>query len=1029
MRIKLILSIVCLFGISMMKLNAQTITVKGTVQSESGNVLSGVSVTSTGRSTSTDAAGKFSLVLNKAATITYSYVGYASQTVSYTQNSTVSITLKQSVTTDDAVVLIGYGSKKKNELSTSISSITSKEITSVPVADAAQALQGKVSGVTIVQGSGAPGGTGGTRMNIRGISSVTGTTNPLIVLDGYPLPDQGADNILNSFGINDIESISVLKDGAAKNIYGVRASNGVILITTKRGRIGKSSLDVQIYRGIQEAWTLPKMLNAREYAIANTEARIASGLAPLPKLLDYNAIEKQYGKGTNWLDQIFRRAAITNAALTASGGSDKAQFLFSVGYFKQDGIIRNTDFERYNLRFNGDVRVSERLKLGNNLTLTKTIEHSADTYSPFNSVVLLALTAPPTVKARNDDGTYAGGQSEDGFSEPNPVYQLEVPQNSNTKYRINGSVFGEVNITKGLKFKSTLGTDFVYQEIKSFNPATPSTGGRPNILTGYFEQRGLNQDYFIENTLTYDKKISDKHKINLVAAQNFQEANYSFLNASRSGTYNIPVLNNQVFIPTDLSQIGNGSGEGVGFRLYSYLTRASYDYDNKGFLAASIRADASTSFAPKNRVAYFPSISAAWDFSKENFMDQFRSINQLKLRASFAITGNQDLGGNGPGNPAYLQLINQSFQYTFGNSSGSGGTVPGAAVSGSFNPDIKWEKTREFNLGVDAGFYNNRMTVTVDVYKRKSPNQIFRVAPPLLSGTYEGVVYNTAVIENRGIDLTFKAEVLENKAVQWKTTLVAGTYKNNVASLGVGSPIDNGFQRITGGSLRTQAGFPINYFYGFVTEGIFQNYSEINKHAVQTAGTDPATSTAPGDIKFKDLNGDGVINDQDRTNIGNANPTFTYGFTNNFRYNNFELNVFIQGNQGNKVLNFTRWYTEGGVSNGNYSNAVLQRWTGEGSTNSFPRLTLNDPNGNSRVSDRFVEDGSYMRVKNVSFAYNFPSSWVKRAGVSSTQFYVSAQNLFTITNYSGLDPEVGGGVDIGFYPQARTYLAGIRIGL
>ena len=1029
MRIRIILSIVCLIGISVMKLNAQSITVKGTVQSSTGDPLSGVSITVSNKATSTDAAGKFSIDVNKGASVTYSYVGYASQTVAYTQNTTVNISLAQSVITDEDVVLIGYGSKKKNELSTAISSIGSKEITSVPVADAAQAMQGKVAGVVIVQGSGAPGGTGGTGIKIRGISSLTGSNNPLIVLDGYPLPDQRADNILNSFGTNDIESISVLKDGAAKNIYGVRASNGVILITTKRGRVGRTSVDVQVYRGIQEAWQLPSMLNAREYAIANTEARIASGLAPLPKLLDFNGIEQQYGKGTNWLDQIFRRAAITNATFSVSGGSEKAQYLISAGYFKQDGIIVNTDFERFNLRFNGDVKVSNRLKFGNSLTLTKTIEHPADTYTPFNSVILLALTSPPTVRAKNDDGSYAGGQSEDGFSEPNPIYQLEVPQNSNTKYRVNGNVFAEVNVFKGLKFKSVLGADFVYQEIKSFNPATPSTGGRPFLQTGFFTQTGFNPDYFLENSLTYDTKFGSLHKLNVVVAQNFQETRFSFVNASRAGTFNIPVLSNTVFVPADLSQIGNGSGEGISNRLISYLTRVSYDYANKGFFTASIRRDGSTSFAPANRFAYFPTVSGAWDFSKAAFLDNLKSVSQLKLRASYAITGNQQLANNGPNNPAYLQLINQSFQYTFGNSAGSGGTVQGAAVSGSFNPNIKWERTAEFNVGLDATMFKNRVTLALDVFQRKTKNLLLYVAPPLLSGAFESVPFNSGVLENRGIELTLGATVLENSPVEWTSNLVMTAYKNNVTSLGLSAPLDNGFARITGGSLRTQQGLPAQYFFGFVTEGIFQNYGEIAKHAVQTAGTDPTTSTAPGDIKFKDINSDGVINDKDRTNIGNANPNFTYGLTNNFKYKNFELNVFLQGSQGNKVLNFTRWYTEGGVSNGNYSNAVLQRWTGDGSTNSFPRLTLNDPNGNNRVSDRFVEDGSYLRVKNVTFAYNFPQTWVRKAGLSSTQFYVSGQNLITVTNYSGLDPEMGGSVDYGFYPQARTYLAGIRIGL
>ncbi len=1030
MRIKLILSAMCLIGILGMKVNAQSIVVKGVVQSNAGDVLSGVTIISPGKTSVSDGQGNFSVEIPKGTALTFSYIGMVSKTISYTQNSNVTITLIQEAATDEAVVVVGYGTKKRSELSTAVSSINSKEINSVVVADAAQALQGKVSGVTIVQGSGAPGGTGGTGIRIRGISSLTGTNEPLIVIDGYPLPDQGSNNILNSFGTGDIETITVLKDAAATAIYGVRASNGVIVITTKRGKAGRSNLGVQVYRGIQQAWKLPKSLDAKEYAILNTEARVASGLAPIAKLLDYKAIETQYGKGTDWLDLIFRRAAITNATINASGGSEKAQYAFSAGYFKQDGIVYKTDFERFNLRFNGDIKVSDRIKFGNSLTLTKIVERAADTYTPFNSVVILALTAPPTVKAKNDDGSYAGGQNDDDFAEPNPIYQLEVPQNVNNKYRVNASVYGEVKITKSLTFKTQVGGDFIYQEFKGFSPATPSSGGRPITITSYGSQKSFNTDYVIENTLAYSGSISAKHKITGLVGQSFQENRFSFLQGSRSGNFNLPVLNNQVFIPITLDQISNGGFDGIGSRFLSYFARLNYDFDNRGFFGFSLRQDASSFFAPKNRLAYFPAISAAWRLTKEPFLADVDWLNDLKVRGSFGYTGNPTLANNGPGNPAYLQLINQSFQYTFGNSNGATGTVPGSAVSRTFNPDIQWEKNEQLNIGIDAAVLKNRMNVSLDVYQRRSKNLILYVSPPLLSGTFESVPFNTGTMQNRGVDLTIGATVAQAKGFDWNSNLVLGAYKNEVISLGVSAPLDAGFTRITGGSRRTTQGSPADYFFGFVADGIFQSYDEIAKHAVQTAGTDPTTSTAPGDIRFKDLNNDGVINDKDRENIGNSNPTFTYGFTNNFKYKNFELNIFIQGSEGNRVLNFNRWYTEGGVSNGNYSNKVIGRWNGPGSSNDQPRLTLNDPNGNNRVSSRFVEDASYLRIKNVILAYNLPKSLLSKAKIAgNTQVYVSSQNLLTITNYTGFDPEVGGGVDYGFYPQARTIIAGIKFDL
>ena len=1007
---------------------AQAFQVTGKVKSKStGDALSGATVTIKGTTTvvTTDLMGSFSIkVAQKQASLVISYTGMKS--VVYSVNSkTAFIDVLMEESTSNEVVVVGYGTKKRRDLSSSVSSITSKDINSTPVSDAAQALQGKVSGVTIVQNSGAPGGTGGTRIRIRGISSITGTNNPLIVVDGYPLPDQNADNVLNSFGTGDIESIDVLKDAAAASIYGQRASNGVIMITTKRGKPGKSSLTVDIYRGIQEAWQLPSMSNAKQYSILNSEARIASGLSPIPKLADFNAIETQYGKGTNWLDEIFRKAAMQSVNITATGGSDKAQYLFSAGYYLQDGIIYKTDVERFNLRFNGDVKVNDHIKIGNSISMNKFTEHSADTYSPFNSVILLALMAPPTVSPRNSDGTYAGGNgSVDGFSEPNPIYQLEVPKNKYTKYRVNGNVFAEINLVKNLKFKALFGADFNYQEINNFSPATPSSGGSAFNLTNYSVQKGLYPDYLAEYTLAYDKTIHQKHKFNAVAGYTFQENKYSYVVAGRGGSFtqNIPVLNNQIFLPTDVSQTYNGAEDGVNKRAMSYFGRVNYDFDNRGFFAFSIRRDGTSNFAPGNKFATFPSFSAAWRLSQEPFMKHAKWIDELKVRGSFGYTGNPDVTGN-----AYIQSINQSFQYTFGNSSGSGGTVSGAAPSRTFNPNIKWEKNEQLNFGVDATAFNSSINMSLDVYQRRSIDLILYVAPPLVSGTYESVPFNTGIMQNRGIDLTFNAKILNSKGVNWNATVVAGTYKNKVVSMGLSAPIDNGFTRITGGSKRIEQGYPAEYFYGFVTEGLFQTYDEIAHHATQTAGTDPTTSTAPGDIKFKDLNNDGVINDKDRTNIGNFNPTFTYGITNTVTYKNFELTCFLQGSQGNKVLNFTRWYTEGGVSNGNYSNDVIGRWSGFGTSNTMPRLALNDPNGNNRVSDRFVEDASYLRMKNIRLAYSIPVKWASYMTLKKAQVYASAQNLFTITNYSGMDPEVGGGVDIGFYPQARTFLIGATI--
>lgn len=1006
--------------------SAQT-EIKGRVRSKStGDGLAGavVSVKNGKENTTSDSKGNFSINCpSTTCVLEISYSGMKTMLLPANGKDFLDVLLEESQLSE--VVVVGYGTKKRNALSTSVSSVTAKDINATPVPDAAQAMQGRVSGVTIVQNSGAPGGTGGTRIRIRGISSITGTNNPLIVLDGYPLPDQSADNILNAFGTGDIESIDVLKDAAATAIYGQRASNGVVIITTKRGRPGRTNLTVDVYRGLQSAWRLPTMLNAREYAIMNTEARVASGLSPIPKLLDYNAIETQYGQGTNWMNELFRNASMQSVNITASGGSDKAQYLFSAGYFLQDGIIYRTNVERFNLRFNGDVKVNDRIKFGNTLSLSKFSERAADTYTPFNSVVLLSLMAPPTVKPRNEDGTYAGGNgSVDGFSEPNPIYQLEVPDNRFTKYRVNGNIFAEVSILKSLKFKALFGADMNYQEINNFTPATPASGGNVFNLTNYSVQRGFYPDYLAEYTLSHEQTFAGRHKLNSVIGYTFQENRYDYVVAGRGGnfTQNIPVLNNQVFLPTDVSQTYNGSEKGINRRFVSTFARVNYDFDDRGYFTFSIRRDGTSNFAPGNKYAIFPAVSAAWRLSSEPFLKNVKWLNELKVRGSFGYAGNPDVAAN-----VYLQSINQSFQYTFGNSNGSGGIVPGAAPSRTYNPNIRWEKNEQINLGVDASMFNNRMSVSLDVYQRKSIDLILYVAPPLVSGTYESVPFNTGTMRNRGVDLTLSGKLLQDKKINWNVNAVLSAYKNEVVSMGLSAPIDNGFTRIVGGSRRVQAGLPVDYFFGFVTDGIFQSYDEILAHASQSPGSDPTTSTAPGDIRFKDLNNDGIINDKDRTNIGNFNPTFTYGLTNTVSYKNLEMTCFIQGSQGNKVLNFTRWYTEGGVSNGNYSNAVIDRWTGPGTSNSMPRMILNDPNGNNRVSDRFVEDASYLRIKNLRLAYNMPARWFGNTGMKKMQLYGSVQNLLTLTNYTGMDPEVGGGVDIGFYPQPRTYTIGATV--
>ena len=1002
------------------------ITIKGVVLDELGKPLPGATVLIVGtqKGASTDLEGRFTLEADENAVLEIRFVGYETQDIVVAGRTSLSVNMQLKVREAGEVVVVGYGSKTKREVSSAIGSVSAKEITSTPVADAAQALQGRVAGLTVVQNSGAPGGSGGTSIRIRGISSVTGSNNPLIVLDGFPLPDQTADNVLNSISPNEIETIDVLKDAAAASIYGVRGSNGVVIINTKRGKEGKMAVNVDIYQGIQNAWNLLPMLNAEEYAVINSEARLASGTPVLPKLADPAAIKSQYGDGTDWQNEIFRRAAMTNASVSISGGTDKTRYSVASSYFNQDGIVRGTSFERYNFRFNGDMQVSKKFKVGNSMIISRTQEKPKNTYDPFNSLLLLAVAAPPTVSVYNPDGTWAGGNGgEDGYNEPNPVYDIKVPQLTNTKFRTIGSIYADYEIIPGLSVRANLGMDFVVQNIRTWNPATPSSGGRPITITGFQDQTNFLPSYLAEFTGTYKKSIAD-HNFTILGGYTAQDNQYNILGAGRNSytRLDLPVLDDAAVVPTTVAQTFNYGGYGTN-RLLSVFGRLSYDYKGKYLFSGSVRRDGSSNFGPGNKFAVFPAFSVGWNMTDEDFMKSLEMVSNLKIRASWGQTGNQNVPAF-----AYLQKINTGIQYPLGNNSGSGGANSGAAPTATKNPDLRWEKNQQVNFGVDVSFLANRINLSVDLYQRASKDLIFMVQPPTTSGTYESSPLNTGTMKNTGFDVTLNTVNLPaTSPVKWNTTLILGKFKNEVTDLGQSAPIFSSFARIPGGGLRVDEGLPVNYFYGYVAEGIFQTREEIAAHAIQTPGADGNSSTSPGDIKFKDINNDGVINDKDRTNLGNSVPNFTYGFTNTVSYKIFELAIFLQGSNGNKALNFTRWYTEGGVSNGNFSKDVLNRWTGPGTSNEMPRMIQADPNQNNRVSSRFVEDASYLRVKNIRFTVSLPNTWSKAVTASKIRFYGAIQNALTFTKYTGFDPEVGGGVDIGFYPQARTFIGGVSL--
>jgi len=1012
--------------------SAAPIPVAGRVTGADGQGLPGVTVlvrgTSTG--TSTGADGSFSLTAPEGSTLLFSFVGFVAQSVVVTSAnaSNVSVKLVESAQGLNEIVVVGYGTQERQDVTGAISSVSGRDIASQPVADPTQALQGRVAGVTVTQNSGAPGGAGGTSVRIRGISS-PGNNSPLYVVDGFPLPsnDSGFNPVesqLNSINPNDIESIDVLKDASATAIYGLRAANGVVIITTKRGKAGTSNISVDGYRGFQQAWRKLDLLNAQQYALINNESLIAKGDPINAKFADPSTL----GEGTDWQKAVFRpTAVIQNYTLSATGGSEKARYALSAGYFQQDGTLAGSHFERFTVRANGDIQLNKYVKVGNSLAITHQEDRQLNTGNDEFGVINNVLQTPPTVPVYNPNGTwYEPNATNDNYVEPNPVLQSNITNSKFSRNRIIGTFFAEVEPLKGLRFRTNVGADLIFDNNNGFTPSLGPNSPR-NSVAGAYSSSNYNPTYLIENTLTYDRTIADKHHFTVLAGQSAQQFQYTFLSAGRSGYVNNQLQNiNSGPSANPSYPISNG---GIGLdpttdRLASYFGRVNYEFAGKYLLTATARYDGTSQFSAGRKFGFFPGASIGWRISEESFIKDIPTISNLKIRGGYGKVGNPLNAGRF----AYLASINTGITYPFG---GSPVVLNGAAPTRAQNLDLSWENNYQANIGVDLGLFENRVELSVDVYNRRSPNLLAAVPPPYTSGTYESLPTNSIAAYNRGLDLSLNTRNIVNPdGLNWTTGITFSTFKNQISNLNEAIPF-NGLTTRTGTAItRYDKGQPFGAFYGYVADGLFQTQEEVNKAPKQTVGATPGTSTAPGDIRFKDLNGDGAITDLDRTFIGSPIPAFTYGINNTLNYKGFDLNVFIQGSQGNDVYNLNRVYTEGGLySNGNSSTRVLGRWTGPNSTNDVPRAVAGDPNLNLRVSSYFLEDGSYLRIKVLTLGYNFPKTLINRFAGQTLRVYVTSQNLLTLTKYTGFDPELGGsGLDRGIYPQSRVFLAGVNIG-
>ncbi len=986
------------------------------VSQEAGEGLPGVSVVvkETTNGTVTDVEGNYKISVEPGVTLVFSFVGYNSEERLVGSSTTINVSLTPDVKALSEVVVVGYGTQERRKVTSAITSVKGQDVQNIPVTSVDAILQGKAAGVQVVQNSGAPGNE--VYVRIRGNGSLFGENRPLYVIDGVPMNniaagqqplEAGGQRITTQNDINpaDIESIEILKDAAAAAIYGSRAGNGVILITTKRGKQGKSKIDFNAYTGVAQIVRRLPLLNGQQYvdlyqeAVNNYNQFKPANLAPIA--IDTNI--RYTGNETDWQDQIFQAAPVSNYGLSVSGGTDKTQHYISLGYFDQDGTVKGQEFRRFNGRINLDFSATDKLKIGTSLTASRSDNKRIANDFSAESVMANALIYNPNNPVYNPDGSYY----RDPRNHRNPVMMINEYRQKSIQNRYVGNIYGEYEIIKGLKFKSSLGMDHLNEKGDLYLSRNVVNGNARAATNMYEVFLWVN-----ENTLSYTKDFGQRHSFNALLGQSAQEASTRRFGAAGNNT------------PTDIIESVTGATnrtEASDYRstwgLVSYFGRVGYSFDDKYLITGVMRIDGSSRFGRNNRYGYFPSVSAGWRISQEPFMQNLTFLSDLKMRASIGTTGNNEGLGND-----FPSLA------TYGTGSNYG-TLAGIAPQSLSYADLSWESTVQTNLGIDVSFLNDRITFTGEVYQKNTNDLIFKLELPYSSGFGRTFGANVGKLENKGLELALTTRNLVG-AFTWTTDFNLSMNRNKIAYLPLTKADDPRSADFPEGlpneynSLGPQSifrvGQPVGSFFGY-------------RHL----GINPET----GDYIFEDLNGDGVITTDDRQILGNALPRHTGGFTNSFGFKGLDVSVFLQWSYGNKVYNQTRAVLERMSSFNNSNTHVLNRWTPENRDTDVPKAMWNDPapigsQPNGIYSQRFIEDGSFLRVKNVTLGYNLPNSLLSRAKIRSVRVYASAVNLFTFTNYTGYDPETQNqqfknsqlGVDYITQPQPRTFMTGINIG-
>ena len=971
--------------------NANKRNISGRVVDEKGEPIIGASVMEKGTTngTITGIDGDFSLNMSPNGTLVVSFVGYKTQEVQVKGQKQLQVVLSEDAEMLDEVVVIGYGTMKKSDLTGAVSSIGNKDIKDSPVSNLGQAIQGKISGVQIVD-AGKPGDN--VSIKIRGLGSIN-NCDPLVVIDGVPT-DLG----LSSLNMADVERLDVLKDASATAIYGSRGANGVVMITTKRGTEGKGKLAVSANYSFQNATNVPSLLNAAQYAELSNDMMVNSGRNPNPEW----ANPSELGAGTDWMDELLRTGVMQNYTVSYSGGNEKSHYYVSGGFLDQSGIVKSVNYRRFTFQSNSDAQVLKWLKFSNNITF------SADTKKSGSYNIGDALKALPIYPVKNEDGSWSGpdGNSEWYGSTRNPIGPTELNKSQTDGYNFLANLTAELTFTKWLKFKSTFGYDAKFWFIDNFTPKY-NWKPTPTEETSRYKSDNKSFTYLWDNYFLFDHTFAEKHRVGLMAGMSAQWNTNDYLNAQKN-----------VFMFDNVHEMDNGEemyaigGNETEWALLSYMARVNYSYEDRYLLTATIRRDGSSRFGKKHRWGTFPSVSVAWRASQEKWFPKNDYINDLKVRAGYGVTGSQASVGN----YSYLASYNTSV-YPFGISSGNQTALVSSTLA---NPYIHWEEVAQTNIGFDASLFNSRVMFSFDAYLKETRDMLVKASIPITSGFEDTTTTytNAGKVRNQGIEMSLHTINLTGE-LGWETNLTATYNKNKIKDLNSDVPyyinqINNSYVTMLAKD------YPINVFYGYITDGIFQNQSEVNTHAVQPGAE-------PGDIRFRDLNNDGVINDSDRTVIGNPNPSWLFSMNNSLSYKGFELSVFLQGIAGNKIYNANNIDNTGMAAAYNQTTDVLKRWQGEGTSNSMPRAVFGDPNQNTRVSDRFVENGSYLRLKNITLSYTFPKQWLQKAQIENARLSLSCENVATITGYSGFDPEVGiNGIDQNRYPISRTFSLGLN---